>query len=66
MQNDASKLCTIYDSRDSVNPIFDGQSLGVGTYRLHCYCDCENNVADYRGYCQNDGMEDVWEVTKLS
>lgn len=59
-QSDATKLCTIYDSRDSTTPIFNGSTLGAGVYELKCLCDVSNSNSMY-----NIMTNDTWVVRKL-
>ena len=62
-------LCTIYDSRDSVNPIFNGNTLGAGVYRLKAYCDISTNAitenTQFHEFNYNDSENYVWEITRI-
>lgn len=62
-------LCTIYDIRDDDNPIFDGETLGAGVYKLKAYCDISTNaITEYTQvstYNYNDGDNYVWEITRI-
>ena len=70
-QTDSTKLCTIYNSYDDVNPIFDGESLGVGVYRLKCECDFSatmNVLPNDWAYTTTfyTGYNDKWTVERIS
>lgn len=66
-QSDPTKLCTIYDSRDDTTPIFDGESLGAGVYKLTAYCNAADSI--FPGsvvYIGNNTENDVWNIEKIS
>ena len=62
-------FCTIYDSKDSVNPIFNGSLLGVGAYKLHAYCNISENAITentiYTDFNYNDGSNYIWDIIKV-
>ena len=62
-------LCTIYDSRSSVTPIFNGANYGAGVYKFHAYCDVADNAIhdiDSRyTTCLNDTENYVWEIIRI-
>ena len=63
-------LCTIYDSKDSTTPIFNGSARGAGVYRFKAYCNPTVNAINqrnpsYADIAYNDTENYTWEITKI-
>lgn len=65
-QSTPEKLCTVYNSYDDQNPIFNGQTAGAGVYELSCTCDLSETSEQIAGTSNYyTGRNDLWTVTKI-
>lgn len=66
----SAHTCTIYDSRSSETPIFNGSNYAPGVYRLKTYCDPTVNAINqntrYTSIKINDGTNYMWTVEKVN
>ena len=64
-QSASGSYCTIYTSRDDVTPIFNGQSLGDGIYRLTAECTLDSGIGTGHYYDGFTSENDIWSVEKI-